>query len=452
MAQSTTNIVQSPFVNQPGLVSPQLTSTPTTAGTAGTGGQTLGIASGSGTSTPVPSGVNIAATGGVTTANKPVSSSVSAPQSVYQQNLSKYGLTSIPAGYSFDASGKLTNGLGQEYATTQSTTTNNTGSASGGLVTPPVTSQTQGQTDPYTNTGAPSYSGLVGSLASTAAQPSQAFTQAQGTAQDALTQLEASRTNEANALALNSENPIPLEFQQGRGQVLQNQYLGQQDALSNEYNGAVGLENAATGQQGTQQSGLAGAAGLAAPQQVSPTNVPYSPTTGQYGTPAASAYGSGTSNGLQSIGNISGQIGVGQNVTQLNSQLGGAQVVGQNLQNLISQQNINPSGLSVVNGALQFGANQAGNPAYQEFQGQVNDFINSIAPILGGASGATTDYKTQLAGQVVNALASGQSINQVISYFLSQAQQKIQGLSTGGGVNSAISTQQNSAPTFGSFF
>ncbi len=294
-------------------------------------------------------------------------------------------------------------------------------------------------TNPYTNTGAPPYTQTVGALASTASQPSPAFTQAQQTADQALKDLQTSRTNEANALSLNAQNPIPLEFQQGRGQILQNQYLQQQNAYANTYQGATAQEQAATGQQGTQQTGLNEAANLTAPQQVNPTNVPFSPTTGQYGNPAATAYGS---NGLQGVGNIGAQMQIGSDVATQNAVLGSAQSTGGNLQNLITQNNINPSAFTPINGLLQVGAQYTSNPAYQEFAGQVNDFVSKIAPLLGGPGGATTDMKTQMATQILNASASGQSINQVISYFLNQAQQNIKGYSAGGGANG--SQPQNS--------
>lgn len=76
-----------------------------------------------------------------------------------------------------------------------------------------------------------------------------------------------SRINEARGLAANAENPIPLEFQQGRGQIQQSQYAQEQAALGAAYQGAVQQQNAANVQQNTQQSGLVSAGGLANTQQ-----------------------------------------------------------------------------------------------------------------------------------------------------------------------------------------
>ncbi len=195
------------------------------------------------------------------------------------------------------------------------TSTNN--AQTGGLIAPP---QTQGtgtpglapppnpQNSPYTNTGAPGFSSTVGSLASTASQPSRAFTDAQAQAKQALSDLNTSRQNEAQQLALNNSNPIPLEFQQGRGQVLQSQYLSQQDAYAQQYAGATAQENAATGQQSAQQNGLGQAASLSAPQ------------LGQYGQPyynpldtnQSGASGGGALNPINNIQSIAQQVVSGQ--------------------------------------------------------------------------------------------------------------------------------------------
>lgn len=226
-----------------------------------------------------------------------------------------------------------------------------------------------------------------------------------------------------------------------------------QEGITNSYyqqkiNNALQAYQNAIAEQQTQQSGLGAAGGLVQPTQAGPTNVPYYPGTGQYGTPAAGAYGTTGSSGLQNVGSIAGQINIGQNVTQLNSYLGGAQVIGSNLNSLISSANINPVGLTYANGLIQFGSKAMSDPNYQKFAGQINDFVASLAPIL-GVGGNVTDMKTQMSNQIVNGLQSGSTIQQVVSYFLSQAQQKIQGLQAGGGVNTG-GTQTGT--TFGSFF
>lgn len=306
--------------------------------------------------------------------------------------------------------------------------------------------------NPYT-AQAPTYPGLVGSLASTASQPSQQYLDAQKQYLGANEQLQKLQSDAAQQNANIGGSRTNLAEAGGERGLLQNLVANKESALTGEMNAAQSAAQVATGQQGTQQTGLNEAGQLGAPQQAGPTNVPFNPLTGQYGTPAAGAYdANGGSNPLQSIGNISGQIGVGEKNAQLNSVLGGAQVVGRNLQGLITKNNINPSDatfLNAMNQYLQTGV--LSNPQYQEFTGQVNELINSLAPIL-GAGGSATDMKTQMASQILNAKASGKSMNDVIGYFLDQAKQKLQGQLQGGGVNTGAQSSGGTGLTFGSFF
>lgn len=201
---------------------------------------------------------------------------------------------------------------------------------------PPPPPSPNGTTTPYTTTMTTAENGglygqLIAALANKSSAPSADYTTALSNANqtiqdlrdksaapsaDYLAQqaranayndaLQQSRTNEAHGLANNALNPIPLEFQQGRAQVLQSQYGQEQSALGAAYQGASNLQNAANTQQGLQQTGLANAAGaygtlqgLATAQQgqqlnglgsaaglAQPVQVPYSnqlinPATGQ---------------------------------------------------------------------------------------------------------------------------------------------------------------------------
>lgn len=125
------------------------------------------------------------------------------------------------------------------------------------------------------------YGQLITGLANKSLHPSNEYTKAQDYAQKTNSALLKSRTNESQSLAQNFLNPIPLQFQQGRAQVLQSQYLQQQAALAGAFQGATNLISGANTQQGLQQQALQGAASLAAPQQV-PYGTQYlSPVTGQ---------------------------------------------------------------------------------------------------------------------------------------------------------------------------
>ena len=132
--------------------------------------------------------------------------------------------------------------------------------------------------NPNTATGS-TFNNAVGTEAQIASNTNPAYNQAVSDYQTAQQQLQESKTNEANTLALNSENPIPLEFQQGRGQIIQNQYLSQQDALAQQMAAAQGLGSMGTTQQSAQQNGLASVGNLLSP--VTQYGALVNPATGQ---------------------------------------------------------------------------------------------------------------------------------------------------------------------------
>ncbi len=457
---NTVNGLMSPFLD--GSQNNQWSSTPSTGGSTFNYSMPGALTPGRYSSTTVPGSINM--------------KGLMRPQAGQRTKANPFGLqmqSAPPPGFSRNADGTLVpnNATPQNGGTqpsisggggSQPITPNGTdtvmpgGNGTPGNQTVPSFSagaaqqgNTQGQnTNPYF-ANSPSFGGLVGGLATTASSPTPQFTAAENQYNQANQQLQQLQTDAATQAANIGGSRTNLAEAGGETGILQNLVSGKEAALTGEMSAAQQAAQTATAQQQAQQSGLAAAGGLAQPQQVGPTNVPFNPTTEQYGSPAAGAYGGG--NGLQSVGGIQGQMDIGQQVTQLNSYLGGANVVGSNLQKLISDNNINPTGITYANGAIQFGEQQMSNPQYQEFAGQINDFVSSLAPIL-GVGGSTTDMKTQMSSQIVNALQSGQSINQVIGYFLQQAQQKIQGLSSGGGAGLGSSSSGGSGNTFGSFF
>ena len=340
------------------------------------------------------------------------------PQNTPNQGLGTGG-GAAPAGMSY-------NGQGQLVATSS---------------LPSGTAPQTFNTNPY-NATAPAYSGTVGALAGTASQPSAAFTQAQNTAQTALQQLEASQSNEANANAANQSNPIPLEFQQGRGQVLQNQYNAQQQALANEYQGAVGLEGAATSQQGTQQSGLAGAAGLSAPQPANALGT-YNPTTGQY-----EQYGGGTGGGAAAAGGVQTQVQQGAAVQSMEGIYQQAQGLASTLTQAINQSGYNPAqgvgpANTYANGVNDWLQKNSGNPQYQNVANLVSEVANKYAAIL-NQSGGTPTSVSQVQQQIINGLASGQQIEQVLGSLATNAQTSINALQSASQNNANNGTTGNS--------
>lgn len=427
-------------------------------------------------------------------------------------------------GYSFNAQGQLTNNAGQAWqppgqgstvpaantpsavppspvtpAPTNGTpyfqgnyTFNSQGQPTGTQPTPAPSAGAQTNTVPAPQTNAqiftqppPSYGGLIGTLANTAGQPSQGYLQAQQTAQTALQNLQTSQTNEANALSLNAQNPIPLEFQQGRANILQNQYLAQQQAYANTYQGATAQEQAATGQQQAQQLGLGAAAGYSQPVQVPYSNQYISPVTGQpvsgstgnYNImSAAQNYAQMVQNGQMSYNDavsamggygVAGQQALnsalpsGFNVNQSNataasqssqtaqqqqytSAASQASNLGLQLNQLIQQAGINPNDLNALNSFVQQVATNTSNPNYQTFQNLVNDLANTYAQVLTPAGGSTTDMVRQISSSLLNSTQSGQSILQVMQNLDSQVQAKIAGVTTAYGF-----TNTNSSGTTG---
>jgi hypothetical protein len=140
-------------------------------------------------------------------------------------------------GESMDAYYQRTQGQNQSQAKaqTQPTTPPQT-------TTPPQIAQ---PSTPTTQQFSPQDQGLYGqliaALANKSTQPSPDYLQAQQQAQDFNRQLTQSKTEEASQLGANAQNPIPLEFQQGRGQVIQGQYQQQQAGLASGFAGASSL-------------------------------------------------------------------------------------------------------------------------------------------------------------------------------------------------------------------
>jgi len=396
-----------------------------------TGNSAPGVSSG-GLSGLVPVSAKPAMTLSGTTGINSIPATSSAPQSTYQQNLSKYGLTSIPAGYSFNASGQLKNLSGQEYAAPASATSstpppayvapptpiippNASINSGGGNVTAPSVNTPN---NPNTATGS-TFGNAVGTLAQTSSQTNPAYDQAVTDYQKAQQSLQESQTNEANTLALNSENPIPLEFQQGRGQVIQTQYLSQQDALAKEMTAAQGLGQIGTAQQGTQQSGLGTAAGLVSPTQVPYSNQYLSPVTGQPvgggGTTGGTALSSLPQQAQSAVQSYAQQVQSGSMTrADAESRLSAYGVAGTNALNEVLGNGFNTNasnasaGTTAVGQQIQTAANSTNQAldtlgsSFSSLNGLQTGGIpttNSIAQWIGAQLGdsALTQYKTNLA-------------------------------------------------------
>lgn len=283
---------------------------------------------------------------------------------------------------------------------------------------------------------------LIEQLRQGASGPSGDYLKAQKQAEMYNKALTESKTNQANTLANNFMNPIPLEFQQGRGQVLTNQYLAQQGALASGFQGATNLLGAANTQQGLQQQGLTSAAGLAQPVQVPYSNQFVDPLTGQTiggqgggvggslqtavqdvsqrvksGTmtyndalSALSSYGQGGVNALlQSLGS-------NFNIAQSNTLAGQQGSVGVNYQlaetALNNVENIMKSlgaaqttNIPFINSTANWISTQFGLGSEQTraMTGAVQSLRNAYASLLASVKGGTpTDYSSQAAAEIPN--------------------------------------------------
>lgn len=395
------------------------------------------------------------------------------------------GQAAPPPGYSYNADGTLTNASGQAYVPPAQ---NNVGANtySGGV-------NSNGQTLPgYSASNPPTFPGLVSTLANTSSQPTPAFSASQGTAQTAATDLlNSTPGNNAAVLAQQqsiqklqdeyakesadiSGTPGDLSLANGEQGTLYNRYSGQLGAqetgLSNilqgnaqqqaAYTGAAGAANttagAATAQQGTQQSGQATAAELAAPQPANALGT-YNPVTGQY-----SQYGGASGGGAAQAGAVGTQIQQGATVQTMVGNQAQAQSLVQNLSSLLSQGGINPSmpgGLGALqataSGIQQWIDTQTGDPKYQNYANLINEISQKYATILNSSGGTPTD-QSQISHQIINALASGQDLSTALQSLDKNATDSINALKGASQTNSLNGTQSNSTAgggtTFGSFF
>lgn len=355
----------------------------------------------------------------------------------------------------------------QPYASTTSTTPVNASTGinpnagqfgTGGIGGTPA--QTIPQSSQVPSQTGSQFPQIVSGLASFNPYSNPAVAGAYNSAQNINTQIEQSKTNEANAQAQNFSNPIPIGDQTGRDAVIRNQYLAQQNALASQFQGQSTLFNAGltgTGQQLTAQNE---AAGYSQPQLGSIGQVPFNPTTGSQG----SILGSTQPGGLNAAGNLLGQFqgaqtagaalgGVSASQTQQVEGYKSALQQGKNLQSqltdLISTFGLNPNDLNAANIGIQKIAQNTSSPQYKILSNYVNDIANTYAQILTPPGGSATDTTRGIATSMLDATASGQSLLSVMQSLDNAAQAKIAGVQTTGGstTNNNQSTGQGIVQT-----
>ena len=198
-----------------------------------------------------------------------------------------------------------------------------------------------------------------------------------------------------------------------------------------------GGQLATTGATNVMQAGLPGQRGYG--------TTLYAPFSGQ------DIGGGASTGGAFGGGQELGKLAAGQTSAGLHTAYGAAQSVGGNLTKLITDSNINPTDPQFTNSINQFlQTGVASNPKYQQFYGTVNDYIASLAPIL-GVGGNQTDQKTSMASQMVSQMASGKSIVDTIKYFDGLAADKINAYDKagGGGFGTVTSGSTTGSTQFG---
>ena len=279
---------------------------------------------------------------------------------------------------------------------------------------------------------------IVGGLASTAATSSPQYQQAQQTYEQAAQQL-ATLQQQGNA-----QNQAILGGRTGAQEaggeqgILQNYIAGQEAPLTGQEQAAAASMAAATGQQGTQQSGLASAGQLASPQasNIFGTYNPLNPT--QY-----TGYGGGTASpGSASTVQANYQGGVNFQQTMVPNYQSAVNDAN-NLVNWFSTpasqgggQGVNPSQLNAGNALTNWAEGQNySNPQYNQLATYLNDFSAKLSSILGANSGQVTNYKQQLVDSMLNGSSDPASIQTQMNTMLQTAQATMQGYAQTYGIN-----------------
>lgn len=325
------------------------------------------------------------------------------------------------------------------------------------------------------------FPGYVSALSGTAAGPTESYNQNQGNSvadqqglvntvpqnnanvQAATQNIQDLQNSYANQTGLIGNSPIGISEQGGEQGLLNTQYSSKlaaaQGALTNTltgnaqnqtaYNEAGGLANTAAGnatkQQETQQSGQYEAGTLTQPQTANPYGV-YNPANGTY-----DSYGGANGSGAAGAGGVQTQVQQGASVQQMTGQQAQAQALAQNLNSVISGAGINPASpgnagpmTAYVNGALQWINNQSGDPQYQNFANLVSEIASRYASILNQSGGTPTDQST-LSHTILNSLAGGQSIEQVLQSLDKNATDSINALKRASQTNANGTTANTSS-------
>lgn len=159
----------------------------------------------------------------------------------------------------------------------------------------------------------------------------------------------------------------------------------------------------------------------------------YAGTAGQQFLNNAIQQSSPNFNIPQANATVAGQQGVAQQVIGMQAANNAAKGIENTITGYLAQNpDLNPSKLAAGNFIAQWiQGKQLTDPKYQTLFNYLNEYISTLAPIL-GVGGDTTNLKTQIAQSFINAQASGESISQVLKSISSLADDKISNFQAGG--------------------
>lgn len=233
----------------------------------------------------------------------------------------------------------------------------------------------------------------------------------------------------------NAMNDITLSQGLNRSGVLQGLASNQVSALAAINQQAENLRSQNLGALGT-------AAGQMAPIQVGPTTRVMSPTGGTVPGGEMNAFGGGQ---------VLGQQALGQQAATMFAALNMAKTVKNNISGVLaSAPELNPSDFNGINGVLQMLNGQVSNPKYQSLANALNEYITTIAPLL-GSSGDVTNMKTQIAQSMINGGMSQESLMASINFMEQMATDKYNSLIATGtsGTQPVATTPIFPSPTTG---
>lgn len=136
-----------------------------------------------------------------------------------------------------------------------------------------------------------------------------------------------------------------------------------------------------------------------------------------------------------------------QQIAQYTSSLQQGQNLQSQLSDLIGTFGLNPSNVNAANSGLQTIASNTSNPYYKQLQNYVNDVANTYAQILTPPGGSSTDTTRSIATSMLDATASGTSIQSTLASLDNAAKAKIAGISTTPNTNSSNSSSFSNGQT-----